>query len=97
MTRTELSEILERHRKWLARCRAGTLQGGITEASYGVSWRRGGRSGKWVSPSMAHGVQSGVLNRAGIDGWGKAMNFLIGLVIGILLGAAVYAMGRGGK
>jgi len=25
------------------------------------------------------------------------MNFLTGLVIGILLGAAVYAMGRGGK
>jgi len=25
------------------------------------------------------------------------MNFFTGLVIGILLGAAVYAMGRGGK
>jgi len=31
------------------------------------------------------------------NGWGKAMNFFTGLVIGILLGAAVYAMGRGGK
>lgn len=81
----------------LARCRAGTLQGGIAEASYGISWWRGGRSRKWVSPSMACSVQSGVLNRAGIDKWGQAMNFLTGLVIGILLGAAVYAMGRGGK
>ena len=81
----------------LARCRAGTLQGGITEASYGVSWRRGCRSGKWVSPSMAHGVQSGVLNRAGIDEWRQAMNFITGLVIGILLGAAVCAIGRDGK